>query len=67
MTGATFWTPPEAFCRLVDRIAAGEVDTAAGHFLHATDDPERVVAAVEADPTVRTLRQVAAYDGDPSA
>lgn len=61
------WTPPEAFCRLVDRIAAGEVDAAAGHFLHATDDPERVVAAVEADPTVRTLRQVAAYDGDPSA
>ena len=44
------WTPPEAFCRLVDRIAAGEVDAAAGHFLHATDDPARVVAAVEADP-----------------
>ena len=62
------WTPVERVLTLVDRIADGSLDDLSGRFLHATDDPERLRAAVgEAGPRARTLRLAPAWDGDPLA
>jgi NADP-dependent 3-hydroxy acid dehydrogenase YdfG len=62
------WTPVERVLTLLDRIAAGSLDPLAGRFLHATDDPEQLLAAVAASgPRARTLRLSAAHDGDPLA
>jgi len=62
------WTPVERVLTLLDRIADGSLDAVSGRFLHATDDPEALLAAVAvAGEQARTLRLAAAYDGDPLA
>jgi len=62
------WTPVDRVLTLLDRIADGSLDPLAGRFVHATDDPETLLGAVEATgPRARTLRLAAAYDGDPLA
>jgi NADP-dependent 3-hydroxy acid dehydrogenase YdfG len=62
------WTPVERVLTLLDRIADGSLDDLAGLFLHATDDPEQLRAAVEATgPRARTLRLAAAGEDDPLA
>jgi NAD(P)-dependent dehydrogenase (short-subunit alcohol dehydrogenase family) len=53
---------------LVDQIATGHLDALAGRYLHATDDQDAVLAAVDpADPRPRTLRMTAAWPSDPHA
>ena len=62
------WTPVERVLTLLDRIADGSLDALSGRFVHATDDPDRLLAAiVAAGPRARTLRLVPAEDGDPLA
>jgi len=40
------WTPVERVLTLLDRIADGSLDDLSGRFLHATDDPEALRAAL---------------------
>ncbi|MDA8436622.1 MAG: SDR family NAD(P)-dependent oxidoreductase [Actinomycetales bacterium] len=62
------WTPVDRVQMLLDRIASGSLDALSGRFLHATDDPDRLLAAVRvAGPRARTLRLVPAEDADPVA
>jgi NADP-dependent 3-hydroxy acid dehydrogenase YdfG len=62
------WTPVERVLTLLDRIADGSLDDLTGRFLHATDDPDALIAAVAATgEKARTLRLAAAHDGDPLA
>ena len=62
------WTPVERVLTLLDRIADGSLDDLSGRFLHATDDPEQLRAALAAaGPRARTLRLAAAGEGDPLA
>ena len=62
------WTPVERVLALLDRIADGSLDALAGRFVHATDDPAVLLAAVAATgERARTLRLVAAHDDDPFA
>ncbi len=60
------WTPVDRVLTLLDRIADGSLDDLSGRFLHATDDPEQLRAAVEeSGPRARTLRLAAAGESDP--
>jgi hypothetical protein len=53
---------------LLDRIADGSLDDLSGRFLHATDDPDALRAALDvAGPRARTLRLAAAGEHDPLA
>ena len=60
------FSPVERFLGLLDEIASGRLDPLAGRFLHATDDLDALLAAVDGDdPRARTLRLAPAYDADP--
>lgn len=49
----------------VVELVSGAYDDLHGHFVHALDDLDELVAHVRADPRVRTLRLVPAGDDDP--
>lgn len=53
----SMWTPPQAFLRLLQRIASGELDRLHGRFVHARDDLELALRQA-ADPDRGTLRLV---------
>lgn len=62
------FTPVDLLLRLVDRVAAGDLDPLSGRFLHARDDHDRLLAELDpADPRPRTLRLAAAFPDDPRA
>lgn len=66
---ADAFTPVDLLLALVDRIAAGDLDPLAGRFVHARDDLDRLLTAVDPGDGLRarTLRVAPAYDGDPRA
>lgn len=62
------WTPVERVLTLLVRIADGSLDALSGRFLHATDDPDALLVALEeTGERARTLRLAAAHEGDPLA
>jgi hypothetical protein len=67
--GKDDWTPVERFCAVAVAVAAGELDTLAGRFVHAGKDdvPALVAAAPGWDADARKLRLRPYGEDDPTA
>jgi len=59
------WVDPSAAADKVEQIVSGRYDSLHGRFLHARDDLDTLVAAVNVQPDARFLRLVPAGDDDP--
>jgi NAD(P)-dependent dehydrogenase (short-subunit alcohol dehydrogenase family) len=67
--GKTDWTPVERFCAVAVAVAAGELDSLAGRFVHAGKDDVPTLAAEAPgwDADVRRMRLRPTGPGDPTA
>ncbi|MGD9956989.1 MAG: SDR family oxidoreductase [Candidatus Nanopelagicales bacterium] len=60
------FTPVDLLLGLLDEIASGRLDPIAGRFVHARDDRDLLLAAIDpADERARTLRLAPAWPDDP--
>ena len=62
-----WFVPATAAAEKVAALVSGAYDELHGHFVHALDDLEELLALVRADPRTRTLSLVPYGDGDPIA